>query len=136
MKFIIPCLFLVSCIHIPQASQAPNTSNKPHWVNSTNLKEGLVCSQYRGIYPLEKAYELAINSCLINLSNKSVTGNLQVKKTLDINKNSSGEDYHSTIRTNNDFIVKANNSDVLSYDVLGKYYDAKIEKAFVWIKLK
>lgn len=136
MKFIIPCLLLVSCIHLPQASQPQKTSNIPHWVNSTNLSEGLVCSQYRGIYPLEKAYELAINSCLINLSKKSVTGSLQVEKTLDIKKDSSGEDYQSTIRTKNDFIVTANNSDLLSYDVLGKYYDAKIEKAFVWIKLE
>lgn len=107
----------------------------PKWVNG-QVKQGVVCSQNRGIYSRAKAAEMAINSCLIQLADKQITGQAIEHKTVSVVRGQSGENVRIESSSQNQYQVKTvAGSQHLGYDLLGKYYDVAQEKMFVWVKL-
>lgn len=136
---LFPILMILSACQnaVKEASTAtPTTAEKPDWVNSSQVKEGAVCSQDKGIYAKEKAYEMAINNCLIQLADKQIQGQSQQTKHVTVTKQNEFEQVNSYGQAKDQFVVTAANSENLSYELLGKYYDPVIEKVYVWIKLK
>lgn len=117
-------------------SSPQQISGKPEWVTHYSVKEGLVCSQDKGVYSKEKAFNAAINSCLVQLAEKQIQGQSQEKREIHVTKKNDVEQVTTYGESNSEFVVETAGSKQLSYEVLGKYYDPVVEKAYVWVKLK
>lgn len=111
-------------------------SGKPDWVTQYSAKQGLVCSQDKGVYSKEQAFNAAINSCLVQLADKQIQGKSEETREIQITKRNHQEQVSSYGQSKSQFVVEAAGNAQLSYEVLGKYYDPVVEKAYVWVKLK
>lgn len=119
----------------------PNTTQtaqdgKPAWIYGA-VDRGVVCSQDRGIYSRDKAENLAINNCLIQLTDKKISGSAQVNKNVNVNRRGSQESVNVQNSIQNEFVVQgANGNETLSYNILAKYFDVEIQRSYVWIELR
>lgn len=134
---IHPILLLPATVLLASCADAPKKtkSTVPNWIHG-QVEQGQVCTQDKGVYSKEKAYEMAIHSCLIQLADKQIQGRSQESRELTVTKQNQYETVKSISQSSNQFEVTAAGKKTMQYDLLGKYYRPQIERAYVWIKLK
>ena len=138
MKMIMYLMVFISLMacNSPSKEITKIKSDQPEWV-SDQVKNGVVCSQDRGVYSQSKAENIAINTCLIQLSEKQITGTSEINKTIIVQKMNLTEVVNSNVKTNNTYkVTTSEGSNVLQYDILGKYYDTNLQKVFIWLKTR
>lgn len=129
----VSLLALSACTSNPTVKYS---NGVPNWIAGA-VSEGLVCSQDRGIYSKTKAENLAIEACLIQLSDKKILGAAQVSKETQVNRINDHEKVTSQVKLEQQYqVTTAEGQSQLAYDILGKYYDLRQEKVYVWLKLK
>lgn len=128
-------IVLTGCQLFPSGNQV-SQNGKPAWIHGV-IDKGVVCSQDRGIYSRDKAESLAINNCLIQLTDKKISGSALVNKNVNVNRRGSQEAVNVQSSIQNEFVVQgANGNETLSYNILAKYFDVEIQRAYVWIELR
>lgn len=119
---------------VTQPDKTPS-NNTPEWVLG-DVKEGAVCSTDKGVYARSEAYLMAINQCLIQLADKQISGASQQTKEVMVQRTAMGETVKTSGSSNQAFQVTTGENNLsIKYEILGKYYNAAIEKVYVWVKL-
>ncbi len=122
----------------PIAKQATMVSSNapPAWING-NVSTGAVCIQDRGIYSRLKAENIALNSCLIQLADKVISGDGSLKKSTQVTRNQQGEKVVTQVKANNHYqLTIPKGSKKIQYNIQGKYYDVRQQRVYIWVSLK
>lgn len=119
--------FLSACGHTPRL---------PEWTSEKPSK-GTICQGPKGIYPLAKAKNLVINQCLVQLADKVIVGESNVKQKIQVDSHNNSENVSSSSTSVDTFKVKVSDgSSNIKYDLKNSLYDRATDTIYVWVVLK